>query len=244
MKRDLGGLRMPGFGMGFWPAALTLLFAAMGGFIAHSVWLGLGGLTNDLQGRSPFYAASMPLTTAIMFLHMITGALLTVIAPLQVINPIRRNWPRFHRWSGRIMVGLGIFTGFGGILYATRHGTTGGAFMDLSSTVYGLLMLLAAVQTYRLGRARKWMVHRRWGWRFTVLVIASWLYRMHYVIWDRLTGGLWTTPDMTGPFDRFQAWAFYLSYAALLELWFLWEDRRRMRKRPQPAMRPAPAGTG
>lgn len=222
---------------------LTLLFVLMADFTRRSVWLGLWGLTNDLDGHSAFYSALMPVVTFIMFSHMITGAALLVMAPLQLIAPIRRNWPGVHRWMGRVMVVLGLFTAFGGILYAARHGTTGGPFMDWSSIVYGLMMLVAAEETYRLGRARQWMRHRRWGWRFSVLVIASWLYRMHYVVWDWLTGGLWTTPDMTGPFDKFQAWGFYLSYAAMLELWFLWEDHRRRTSRrpaaPRPSMRPS-----
>jgi hypothetical protein len=78
----------------------------------------------------------------------------------------------------------------------------------------------SAVQAYRLGRARRRAELRLWGWRLTVLVIASWLNRMHYVIWNGATGGIWTTPDMTGPFDRFEAWAFYLSYLAVLEALF------------------------
>lgn len=47
------------------------------------------------------------------------------------------------------------------------------------------------------------------------------------MIWDGATGGMWTTPDMTGPFDRFQAWGFYLSYLAMLEAYFVWERRHR-----------------
>lgn len=213
--------RVPG-----WLLGLLALVALRAGFLRHSVWLGLWGLTNDLTGRSPFFDAA-PLVTAVMFLHMITGAILTLLALLQLTGPARRRWPRLHRWSGRAMVGLGIFTAFGGILHATRRGATGGPFMDASTAVYGLLMPVAAAQTWRLGRARRSAGHRRRGWRFSVLVIASWLYRMHYVVWDRPTGGIGTTPDMTGPFDRFQAWAFYLSYAAMLEIWFLWEARRR-----------------
>lgn len=217
-----------------WLLASLVVCFLMWGFVRHSVWLGLWGLTNDLTGLSPFFAPGRPLLNLITFLHMITGALLVVLAVVQLIPPIRREWPKMHRWSGRVMVGSGLFTAFGGIVYAVAKGTTGGVYMNVSSTLYGVMMLTAAVQTYRYGRARKWMIHRRWGWRFSVLVMASWLYRLHYVIWDRLTGGIWTTPDMRGPFDMFQAWGFFLGYAALLELWFLYEDRQKKRRR-QPA---------
>ena len=210
-----------------WALGTAALFMAMWGFVRHSAGLGVAGLTRDLTGESPFYAPEAPAITAIMFAHMAAGAALTLLAPLQLIGPLRRARPRLHRGLGRTMIALGLVTGAGGIVYALGRGTTGGPFMDLSSTVYGLLIGLAAVETFRHGRARRWPAHRRWGLRLSVLVIASWLYRMHYVIWNLVADGAGTTPDMTGPFDRFQAWAFYLSYLALLELWLLAERSRK-----------------
>ena len=206
-----------------WILSVLGLFWVMAGFIRHSAGLGLAGLIRDLTDHSPFYAADAPLVTFIMFLHMMT--------------PLRRKWPKIHRKTGYLMIGLGVFTAIGAMVYAIFRSTTGGLFMDISSSVYGILMIWAAVQTYRFGRRKRWPQHRRWGIRFSVLVIASWLYRVHYIIWDHLTGGIWTTPDMTGPFDKFQAWAFFLSYLLLAELFFLWEGhkKRAARQRRPPA---------
>lgn len=215
----------------FWFLGLVILFYFMANFIRHSAGLGIAGLIRDLSDRSPFYHLNAPLVTFAMFLHMATGALLTILAPLQLATPLRRYSVRSHRWGGRVMIVLGLVTALGAMLYATLLTTTGGLFIDISSSVYGILMIWAAIQTYRMGVRKQWMAHRRWGIRFSVLVIASWLYRVHYLIWDRLTGGLWTTPDMTGPFDRFQAWAFYLSYLALAELFFVWEGWRKRQAR-------------
>ncbi|WP_168199183.1 DUF2306 domain-containing protein [Pseudorhodobacter turbinis] len=212
-----------------WLVAIVVLFVLMAGFVRHSAGLGIAGLIRDLNGLSPFYAADAPWITGIMFLHMFTGAVLTLQAPLQLVGAIRRRSRRFHRWNGRAMIIFGLFTGFGGIVYATLRGTTGGLFMDISSTSYGILIFIAAVQTYRLARAKKWKQHERWGWRLSVLVISSWLYRMHYVIWDRLTGGWGVTPDMTGPFDRFQAWGYFLGYLLLLEIYFIYAQSRKKR---------------
>ncbi|MEP2640108.1 DUF2306 domain-containing protein [Roseobacter sp.] len=214
-----------------WCLALVGLFGLMQGFTRHSIWLGLWGLTNDLDGISPFFATDLPYTTFIMFFHMITGGLMLVLATLQVVGPLRRRYRRFHRWSGRVTVGLGVVTATGALIYVARHGTTGGAFMNASSTLYGVMMLVAAVQTLRTGQRRAWLDHRRWGMRLTVLALASWLYRLHYTIWHAVFGDLWVTPDMRGPFDVFQAWGFFLGYAAMLEIWFLWEKHRSRRAR-------------
>lgn len=218
-----------------WALGLTGLYVLMHGFIRHSIWMGLWGLTNNLDGLSPFFDIDMPMVTFVMFFHLITGGIMLVLAPLQLIGPLRKRFRGLHRWCGRVVVGIGVVTASGALIYAVAHGTTGGIYMDISSSLYGVMMVVAAVQTLRTGMARRWMDHRRWGMRLTVLALASWLYRMHYVIWHALFGDLWVTPDMRGPFDVFQAFGFYLGYAALLELWFLWEDRQTKARRRQAA---------
>jgi len=142
-----------------WILSVLGLFWVMAGFIRHSAGLGLAGLIRDLTDHSPFYAADAPLVTFIMFLHMMT--------------PLRRKWPKIHRKTGYLMIGLGVFTAIGAMVYAIFRSTTGGLFMDISSSVYGILMIWAAVQTYRFGRRKRWPQHRRWGIRFSVLVIAG-----------------------------------------------------------------------
>ncbi|MEM8571060.1 MAG: DUF2306 domain-containing protein [Pseudomonadota bacterium] len=205
----------------------ALVMFLMSEFVRRSVWLGLWGLTNDLEGLSPFFASDKPVVTFLMFLHMITGAAMILFCPLQLIGSLRRKYPRLHRWNGRLLATLGLVTGAGGVFYALLRGTTGGTYMDVSSTLYGVLFLLASVQTLRFGLKRSWAQHRRWGLRLVTLGLASWFYRLHYVVWHEFFGDLWITPDMRGPFDVFQAFAFYLSYLFLLELFFLWEKSRR-----------------
>ena len=63
-------------------------------------------------------------------------------------------------------------------------------------------------------------------WRLFVLVLGSWLYRVHYGLWYLATDGLASTPEFTGTFDRVQNVAFYLPYLVLLEIW--------LRTRPVP----------
>lgn len=221
----LAGVRNPVRAL--WLVGILLSLALMFDFMVRSVWMGLWGLTNDLTGLSSFFSREMPVVTFMMFFHLITGAAMLVLGPVQLLDGVRKRWRGYHRWAGRVMVALGLVTALGGLLFAVFHGTTGGRFMDVTSALYAALMIVAAMETYRHGRAKRWPQHRRWGWRLTVLALASWFYRIHYVIWDAMFGDLWVTPDMTGPFDRFQAWAFYISYLALLEVYFLFQARRR-----------------
>ena len=53
--------------------------------------------------------------------------------------------------------------------------------------------------------------------RLYVLAIGSWLYRMEYGFWFLFTGGVGSTPNLTGPFDQVMAFFFYLAPLVILE---------------------------
>jgi len=161
-------------------------------------------------------------------LHMLGGAVITVLAPLQLVAPLRRRYPRWHRWAGRITVALALVAALGGLGFILGRGTIGGPIMDAGFALYGGLMALAAVQTLRFARARELTRHRNWALRLFVLAIASWIFRVHYGLWFAATGGIGSTPALDGPFDRVQVFAFYLPYLALAEWW--------IRRRPTPRL--------
>ena len=201
-------------------------------FVAHAAALGWQGLTRDLSGESRLYWPEQPIATSAIFLHMISGAVATVLAPLQVIGALRMRWPSLHRWGGRVLVGAALLTGVAGLVYILARGTIGGWDMSLSFGIYGALMILCATQSYRFARLRVFSRHRRWALRLFVLAIGSWLYRLHYGLWFMATGGAHVLDDFSGGFDLANIWAFYVPYLLLLELLFAFEARG---KRPSPA---------
>ena len=162
---------------------------------------------------------------------MVAGAVITMLAFVQLTGPVRRYLPAVHRWSGRTLCLLAILTALGGLGYILQRGTIGGPAMSLAFAAYGVLMLGAAVETFRHARARRFDRHRRWGLRLAVLALGSWLYRVHYGVWEAATGGVGTAPDFSGWFDRVQLLAFYVPYLLILEL----RLRRGMRQERAPA---------
>lgn len=151
--------------------------------------------------------------------HMIVGAGLTVLAPLQLIGPLRRQIPLVHKTAGYVTVALAVLAAIGGLIYILAQGTIGGPVMDIGFGLYGVLLGLSAVQTVRLARLRN-PKHQEWALRLVVLALGSWIYRLHYTIWYQLTGGAYIEPGFTGWFDMVQTVAFYLPYLLLLEIWF------------------------
>lgn len=207
--------------LGGFGVALLLFLSA--GFIVHAVGLGAEGFFRDLSEENRLYWPEDPFATAAIFFHMITGGLITGLAPLQLLGVVRRRWPALHRWSGRVLVGLAALTGVSGLIYIALRGTIGGLDMSLSFSLNGLLMILCAVQTIRFAMAGRFDRHRRWALRLAVLCIGSWLYRLHYGLWVLSVGPIGMKDDFTGAFDLVNIWAFYLPYLAALELWFRWE---------------------
>lgn len=201
-------------------AGSTVLLVLVLGFLLHAIGLGLSGLADPGAIESRFAHADDRLASAGLFLHMAMGGAATILMPFQLLGPLRRTWPGLHRAAGYGIVCAAVAAALGGLLYMARQGTIGGPEMTAGFTLYGGLMLGAALQALRMARARNWSAHRAWALRLAVLILASWAYRLHYVLWYIATDGLWSdTATHLGAFDRVQNWAFYLPYLLLLEIW-------------------------
>ena len=199
-------------------AAYLALMLLLLPFAIYAADFGQAGLRHALDAPHYLLSDNRPANTGV-FSHMLLGAAITLLVPLQLIRPLRDRLPVLHRWSGRIIVAGAIIAATGGLSYIALRGTIGGAPMDAGFTLYGALMLLAAGQTIRHAHARRIAQHRAWALRLFWLVLGSWLYRVHYGLWYLATGGLWSTPEFTGAFDLVQNFAFYIPYLIGVEIY-------------------------
>ncbi|MEM1346220.1 MAG: DUF2306 domain-containing protein [Pseudomonadota bacterium] len=210
---------------------MVLLLLVVWRFVVHAWGQGVEGLGPEPDPTNRLYEAAAWLSTPAIFLHMLAGAVITLLAPLQLVGGLRRRLPIFHRLSGYIVVATAVVAAIGGLLYIVLRGTVGGPPMDVAFAGYGLCLLVSAVQAARHARAGRLEIHREWALRTFVLAIGSWLYRLHYGLWYMTTGGLWIEPEtFTGAFDRIQLVAFYVPYLLALEL-YLRAGRRRQERR-------------
>lgn len=199
-------------------ATVVLIALAGAPFALYAAAFGVSGLTRSLVGETRFALGAQPVD-ALMFAHMLAGGLITVLAPLQLVGRIRRQAPGAHRAIGRATVALALLTALGGAAYIAARGTIGGAPMSASFAVYGALLALAAAQTVRFARRRAVAQHRAWALRFVALALGSWLYRLHYGLWEMATGGALRADDFSGAFDLANLVLFYAPYLALVELY-------------------------
>lgn len=183
------------------------------------------------------YEPTTPAATAGIALHFAAGGIILVLGCIQLIGAVRVRFPALHRWIGRVYVAASLLAGIGGLTFIAVKGTVGGTVMNIGFAMYGVLMIVCAVQTYRHARARRLEVHRAWALRLFALAIGSWLYRMDYGFWLLLTNGLGHTEDFRGPFDMLMAFFFYLPNLLVSEAFI-----RARHSTASPALRLGAAG--
>ena len=156
-------------------------------------------------------------TTSGIGLHFATGGIILLLGSIQLINVVRVRFPALHRWIGRIYIVSSLLTAVGGLTFILLKGTIGGIMMDIGFALYGVLMFLAAIETYRHAVAKRLEKHRAWALRLYALAIGSWLYRMDYGFWLLLTDGLEHTRQFTGIFDKIMFFFFYIPNLLVVE---------------------------
>lgn len=164
------------------------------------------------------YSPSSGTATAGIGLHFAAGGIILILGSIQLIDALRNRYPAFHRWVGRVYILASVFAGLGGLSFIFLTGTIGGTVMDIGFGLYGVLMLVCAVETYRHAAARRIDAHRAWALRLYALAIGSWLYRMDYGFWIMLTDGWGHGDGFSGPFDKVMAFFFYLPNLLVAEV--------------------------
>ncbi|GAB3266915.1 DUF2306 domain-containing protein [Larkinella harenae] len=150
-------------------------------------------------------------------LHFAMGGIILVLGSVQLLDGVRTRFPALHRWIGRVYVVASLLAAVGGLVFIAIKGTVGGLVMNVGFSLYGILMFVAAIQTYRHAVAGRLEKHRAWALRLYALAIGSWLFRMDYGFWIMLTDGLGHTRSFRGPFDQVMAFFFYIPNLVVVE---------------------------
>ncbi len=184
-------------------------------FYASALYAGNLERWNQLLPR--LYESGTRAATSGIGLHFAAGGIILVLGSIQLIDAVRVRFPALHRWLGRLYVISCLLAAVGGLVFIAMKGTIGGLTMDIGFGLYGVLMFVSAIQTYRYAVIRQINKHRTWSLRLYALAIGSWLYRMDYGFWLLLTDGLGHTRSFSGPFDSVMAFFFYIPNLLVVE---------------------------
>lgn len=230
-----------------WPtlalhAAATCWFAVAGlgqlmfvaylfGFYGRTAILGQFDAWNQVFPRS--HVAGDPVHNTVVAMHLAFAALITAGGLLQLISGVRRWFPRFHRWNGRVYLVSAFVMGAGGLAMVWTGTSVGDLPQQIAISINALLIMLCAVMVLRHALARRFALHRRWALRLFLVVSGVWFFRIGLTFWILVNHGpVGFDPDtFTGPALTIIAFGQYLLPLAMLQLYFHTQDHARSRGR-------------
>jgi tetratricopeptide (TPR) repeat protein len=196
---------------------------------AVASFYGLTALRGDYHGWrfTNGYVPGVTKGNWAVVMHVASAAVIMFAGAVQLVPQVRNRFPTFHRWNGRIYMLTAVTLSLAGLYMTWIRGSVGDLSQHLSSTLNAILMWLFAALALRFAMARDFKTHRRWALRLFLVVSGSWFYRialfLTFLIFKGPVGFDPTT--FTGPFLTFMGFAQYLFPLAVLEIYFLAQDR-------------------
>ncbi|GAB3956474.1 DUF2306 domain-containing protein [Spirosoma harenae] len=137
--------------------------------------------------------------------HILLAAILVIGGPLQLMPQIRRHFPRFHRWVGRLYVITAIVVSAAGLFMVWTRGAVGDSIQHISISIQAIYIILFALFTIRYARGRQFDKHRVWALRLFMVTNGVWFFRVGLMCWLLINGGPagFDPKTFTGPFLSF-----------------------------------------
>jgi uncharacterized membrane protein len=251
--RDHSGARPPALLVAaLWSALALLIAVGIGSALGRGVFRGDFATRADplrqrvltafhredpLESRRPEeldrfdgrYAAN-PVAT---LLHVLPGGVFLLLAPFQFSSRIRNRHRRFHRWSGRALLLVGVLTALAGFFFGLRM-PYGGAGEVSAIALFGGLFVFALGRAFVAIRNRRIALHREWMIRAFAIAIGISTVRVFGMAFDVLLTPLGVPPPGVFVLALWTGWTVTL---AVGELWIRYT-------RPYGLSLSSPAGGG
>lgn len=104
------------------------------------------------------------------FLHVLPGAFVLFLAPLQFLPRVRSRYINFHRWSGRFILLSTIPLSVSGFFFGAMP--FGGLSETVATWSFGGLFVFAAVRAFVAIRRRDITRHREWMIRMFAVAVS------------------------------------------------------------------------
>lgn len=120
-------------------------------------------------------------------LHMVPGAIVLALAPLQFAASIRRRRPALHRWSGRFLMSMVVLAAASGFFFGFAA-PLGGALEAGAVAVFGAIFVFAAARGWIAIRRGDRMRHREWMIRMFAVAVGIAVIRVGMIAAIAATG--------------------------------------------------------
>lgn len=105
-----------------------------------------------------------------ILLHIVPSLLFVLLIPLQFVASLRRRHPKFHRWTGRIVMVLGLVLGVSA-LWLSAH-PIGGLVESAATISFGCFFLFCLGKAWWHIRNRRVVLHREWAMRMAAIALG------------------------------------------------------------------------
>jgi hypothetical protein len=162
-----------------------------------------------------------------VIMHLASAVVLMLSGTIQFVPAVRSHFPAFHRWNGRIYMLTTVTLSTAGLYMHWVRGSVGTLTQHILGSLNAPLMWLCAAFALRYAMARDFRTHRRWALRLFMVASASWFFRIAFFLWIAVFRGPFGFDPSTlaGPFPTFMMVGQYLIPLAILELYFMAQDR-------------------
>lgn len=160
--------------------------------------------------------------------HLLFAFLIMLSGALQCLPWLRRAWPAFHRWNGRVYMILAYAAAAGGLWMLLLGRGAGDLSQQIAIAFNALLIFVCATQAWRLARARRFDRHQRWALRLLLATAGVWFFRILLMLWIMLNQGPrgFDPETFSGPALTTIAFAQTLLPLALFELYAFARERQ------------------
>ncbi|MEP5168764.1 MAG: DUF2306 domain-containing protein [Shimia thalassica] len=208
-------------------------------FMYHAYTHGMSFILDPNVGVSPFDSPLPYFALLMMATHMVMGAAMNCLAPLQIhLGISNKTNGKLHRWVGVAVLLIAIFGATAGSLYFTLYQISvfeGKPHQTYSTyqagAMYGVVMFYVIYKSIQSLVQKNYRVHREWAIRLFMLAVGSWIARIMrgWLVWFFAAGEVTGNP-VTIPVEflvMLYAWSFYVLPLAAYEI-YLWGKRRKV----------------
>jgi hypothetical protein len=163
---------------------------------------------------------------AIYFSHILPAAIISICGIFQLLPIIRKRFPSFHRWNGRVFLSLGLMGALTGLYLTWVRGSRLSDLGAVGITVNGLLIPVAVYFAWKFARMGHFTLHQRIAIHAFLLINGVWSFRLYLMAWYMANQGTFgNSNNLDGPADIFLSYACYLLPMSVAELYF-WARRQ------------------
>ncbi len=168
-------------------------------------------------------------------LHMMAGAVINFLLPLQIYLGLTHKYVPVHRLIGLTGIIVAFTGAFVGTMFFLMYpdGETKPAFSYQAGSMYGVIMFYTVFKLCQTLVNRNYAAHQEWAVRLFVLAIGSYISRC-FSGWHGLGIELWDFSDTTNVYLHFfRNWFFHLIPIMMVQFYYVMKHRNAFAKWPE-----------